>query len=132
MSPAEWETIVIEVRHLFGPSSKWARADQAYEQVQNLPVAATLEAVRSIFKAGTTKVPSMSEVIGAASSGTRLDSAALRSPAECRHPQPWGFTIEDDGTRMAFCRYCYAEWKAPHIRSLGELARAAQTRGVPE
>ena len=131
MSPAEWETIVVEVRHLFGPSAKWARADQAYEQVQNLPVEATLEAVRSIFKAGSAKVPSMSEVIGAVASGTRIDSSTLQSPAECRHPQPWGFTIED-GKRIAFCRYCYTEWEAPRIKSVGEIAQAAQTRGVPE
>lgn len=131
MSPAEWEGIVIEVRALWGTSGKWARADQAYEMVMELDRAETMAAVRSMFRNGSANAPSMSELVATVTArqvGTT--STALANPLECPHPQPWGFdTI--DGKRIAFCRYCYSEWEAPNIKSMGEIADAKETRNIP-
>lgn len=129
MSPTEWEEIAAEVRYLFGSSPKWARADVAYPMVTGLPARETMQVVRDLFKAGSARCPTMSEVVAAVASRPGvIGPTALRNPVECKHPAPWGFA---DEPRTAFCRYCYAEWDAPNVKSMGELAVMEQTRGIP-
>lgn len=130
MTPSEWEAVAVEVKYLWGPSAKWERADRAYDMVRELGSDAVLSAVKQMFRNGMAHPPSMSEVASAAVIVVGDSTPVLRNPTECNHPQPWGFEIMD-GERMAFCRYCYSEWSAPRIKSLGEIAEARQTRNVP-
>jgi hypothetical protein len=131
MSPAEWEGVVIEVRALWGSSAKWARADQAYDMVIGLDRAETMAVVHSMFRNGSANAPSMSEVIaGVTVRQVGTTNSSLENPLECSHPQPWGFDIID-GKRIAFCRYCYSEWEAPNVKSIGEIAEAKETRNIP-
>jgi len=138
VNASEWLIICKSVETKWGQSRRWDRAgDLAIDKmVTGLNMTWAEKAIDQLAQGtGAEHAPAPVKVLSVGhelqDADRRLSSSSLRSPAECRHPEPYGFTIEDE-TRIAFCRYCYAEWEAPKIKSIGEIAEAAQTRGVPE
>lgn len=115
MNRAEWQDVIEGVRMLWGQSSRWAEAEQAYNLVENIPYQAMDRAFRSAQTDNRATAPTLNQLIQTATQTATGAQPILTGQGWCdRHGHRWGIVeYEDDaghpGKRLIVCAACHEE-----------------------
>lgn len=120
MNTYEWAQIAGRIESLWGKSAKWARADDAYATVRDIPADAFTSAVNDAISEGYPHAPSIPEL--AARARRHAPAAASRGP--CTHPRFAILGYHGDGSGAdGLCAVCRTgfQWRPGRVWSLGVL-----------
>lgn len=110
MTPQQFLELKTLVTSLWGATSKWGNAGNAYDgapMIRQTEFRAAEAAVNQMADAGLEHAPSIPKVMALARS---ITGPRVVSGSDCRHDGPWAIVAElNDGSRVGRCVGCPVE-----------------------